>query len=84
MPRYYFNFYNHRQLVARDLILPDLAAVLEECARLLREGLQDERPREGTTDGPALRVADDRGRTILNIPIAYLPFQSDLSGRETL
>jgi hypothetical protein len=77
MPRYFFHFYADGHLVSRDSEFRDLASALEGCAQIIRERSRD--PRSGTAqheadgNGPMLRMADEFGRTIINVPVASFP-----------
>jgi hypothetical protein len=77
MPRYFFHFYADGHLMSRDADFPDLPSALEACARIIRERARnpapDAGPREPDSAGPMLRMADEFGRTIINVPIASFP-----------
>jgi hypothetical protein len=81
MPRYFFHFYADGHLMSRDSDFPDLASALEACARIIRERSRnlapDAVPREIHSAGPMLRMADEFGRTIINVPIASFPDDAD-------
>ena len=81
MPRYFFHFYSDGHLVSRDSEFADLPSALEACARIIRERSRDLAPGaaqyEVHGDGPMLRMADEFGRTIINVPVESFPEDAD-------
>lgn len=84
MPRYFFHYYADGHLVSRDSDFPDLASALEACARIIRERARDVTPGitqcEARSEGPMLRMADEFGRTIINVPVASFPDDAEQAG----
>jgi hypothetical protein len=81
MPRYFFHFYADGHLMSRDSEFPDLASALEACASIIRERSQNLAPgavqRDADSAGPMLRMADEFGKTIINVPVASFPDDAD-------
>jgi hypothetical protein len=86
MPRYFFNVQEGDELIedSEGIDLPNVAAVEEECRRIIKSVLNEPGFRDELLPGRSIRIDDASGRTVLVVPFVESDerIESPLEGDE--
>ena len=73
MPSYYFHLRDKGELIldSEGLKLPDIASARDECRKIVRAVLDEEKWRSEIRPDRQFEIVDDSGRTVLVVPFEH-------------